>query len=248
MKAEVAQFIREAIPDFHRKRLESLGSLKLNNVLKRKNPYLYRAINISTASELVTGIVDAHLSSREETVFGAFLENIAIYACSIALKGFKSGIEGIDLEFISNDIRYIVTIKSGPDWGNSSQITKMRQNFRRATVILKQTGAVKKVQAINGCCYGIGHTDKGDYEKICGESFWTLISGDPKLFIDIIEPLGNKAKERNEAFLMEYSKVINLFTKEFLDNFCGSDGLIDWEKLVRFNSAAKRPRNNISAR
>lgn len=241
MKAKVAQFIRDAIPEFHRKRLESLNSLKLNHVLKRKNPYLYRAKNINTASELVTSIVDAHLSSREETVFGAFLENIAIYACSIAYQGFKSGIEGIDLEFVSGGIRYIVTVKSGPDWGNSSQISRMRQNFRRATVILKQTGSVKNVQAINGCCYGIGHKDMGDYEKICGESFWTLISGDPDLFIDIIEPLGNKAKERNEAFQTEYAKVINLFTKEFLDSFCGSDGLIDWEKLVRFNSAAKRP-------
>ncbi len=239
MKVKVALFIQEAIPDFHRKRLESLGSLKLKNVLKRKNPYLYRAKNINTASELVSGVVDAHLSSQEETVFGAFLENVAIYACSIAYRGIKSGIEGIDLEFTLDGIRYIVSVKSGPNWGNSSQIKKMRDNFRKASIVLRQNGTVKNVLAINGCCYGKGHTDKGDYKKICGESFWTLISGDSNLFIDIIEPLGNQAKERNETFLVEYSKVINRFTKEFLDSFCASDGLIDWEKLVRFNSAAQ---------
>jgi len=246
MKAEVARFIQDAIPDFHRKRLESLGSLKLKNVLKRKNPYLYRAKNINTASELVSGVVDAHLSSQEETIFGAFLENVAIHACSIAHQGVKSGIEGIDLEFMLGGIRYIVSVKSGPNWGNSSQIKKMRDNFRKASIVLRQNGAVKSVQAINGCCYGKGHTDKGDYKKICGESFWTLISGDPNLFVDIIEPLGSKAKERNESFLVEYAKVINRFTKEFIDGFCTSDGLIDWEKLVRFNSAAqtKRPRKS----
>ncbi len=31
--------------------------------------------------------------------------------------------------------------------------------------------------------------------------------------------------------------MINLFTKEFADTFCKNDGSIDWEKLVRFNSA-----------
>ena len=244
MKAEIARFIQEAIPDFHRKRLESLGSLKLKNVLKRKNPYLYRAKNINTASELMSGVVDAHLSSQEETVFGAFLENVASYACSIAYQGVKSGIEGVDVEFTLEGIRYIVSIKSGPNWGNSSQIKKMRDNFRKASIVLRQNGAVKNVQAINGCCYGTGNTDKGDYKKMCGESFWTFISGDSNLFVDIIEPLGNKAKERNEVFFVEYSKVINRFTKEFLDSFCKIDGLIDWEKLVRFNSAARTKHPN----
>ena len=31
---------------------------------------------------------------------------------------------GIDLEFDKDGVRYIVTIKSGPNWGNSSQIGK----------------------------------------------------------------------------------------------------------------------------
>ena len=36
-------------------------------------------------------------------------------------------------------IRYIVSIKSGPKWGNSSQIKKMVQNFKQAKRVLATT-------------------------------------------------------------------------------------------------------------
>ena len=73
--------------------------------------------------------------------------------------------------------------------------------------------------------------------KKCGQSFWGFISGDDQFYLTIIEPLGHKAKERNEAFQIEYGKVINRFTAEFIKYFCQSDGTILWEKLVQFNSA-----------
>ncbi len=50
------------------------------------------------------------------------------------------------------------------------------------------------------------------------------------------EPLGHRAKEHNEAFIDRYSRTLNLFTQQFIQDFC-DDGRIDWEKLVRFNSA-----------
>jgi len=242
MKAKITTFIENNIPVFHQRRLESLVGLKLDEVLKRKNPYLFKAKSINTAGDLVKAILDAHLSSQEETIFGAFLENVAIYACSIALGGIKSGIEGIDLEFTKDDTRYIVSIKSGPKWANKSQLDKMKDNFRKAKIVLRQNGAVKHVVAVNGCCYGRDNKpDKGDYLKYCGERFWTLISGDPNLFVELIEPLGHKAKQHNEEFQIEYGKVNNRFTKLFIDEYCLPDGSIDWEKIVRLNSAAIAP-------
>jgi hypothetical protein len=242
MKNKIAAFIEKNIPMFHQRRLESLTGLELDKVLIRKNPYLFKAKNINTAGGLVKAILDAHLSSQEETIFGAFLENVAIHASSIALGGIKSGIEGIDLEFTQDDKRYIVSIKSGPNWGNSSQIKKMRQNFRRAKIVLRQNGAVKNVVAVNGCCYGRDNKpDKGDYFKFCGEKFWTLISGDANLYIDLIEPLGHKAKLRNDEFQIEYDKATNRFTKLFIEEYCLPDGSIDWGKIVRLNSAANKP-------
>jgi hypothetical protein len=95
------------------------------------------------------------------------------------------------------------------------------------------------IVAVNGCCYGVNKkSDKGDYFKYCGQHFWEFISGNSDLFTEIIEPLGYKAKENNDEFVTSYSKMINKFTKEFANHFCKDDGEIDWDKLVRFNSAA----------
>lgn len=242
MKTEIARFIEENIPTFHQRRLESLEKLKLESVLQRKNPYLFKAKNVNTANELVTRILDAHLSSQEETVFGAFLENVAIHACSLTYGGRKSSTEGIDLEFTLDDKRYIVSIKSGPHWGNSSQIKKMRDNFRKAAMVLRQNGTIKHVVAINGCCYGRDNKpDKGDYLKLCGESFWQLVSGVPDLYLDLIEPLGHKAKQRNDEFQIEYDKATNRFTKLFIEKYCLLDGCIDWDSIVKLGSATNKP-------
>ena len=113
----------------------------------------------------------------------------------------------------------------------------MIQNFSLAKRILRTNASRKNIVAVNGCCYGQENVEeKGDYLKKCGQSFWSFISGDDKLYINIIEPLGHKAKEQNEAFQVEYGKVINRFTGEFIKDFCQTDGTIIWDKLVKFNS------------
>lgn len=239
---DVVSFVETHIGDFHKRRAESLRKLKLNDILKRKNPYLFRAKNILTSQDLVKSLLDAHLSSQEEAIFGEFLEQLAIFVCGKTLDGKKSSAEGIDLEFTKDGVFYIVSIKSGPNWGNSSQIKKMEESFKKARKVL-QTSASKivNVQAVNGCCYGQdSHPNKGDYWKLCGQDFWEFISGNDSLYVEIVEPLGYKAKERNEDFVREYAKILNAFSNEFFQNFCKSDGAIDWEKLVKVNSGRKK--------
>jgi len=93
--------------------------------------------------------------------------------------------------------------------------------------------------AVNGCCYGVENKpDKNGYQKVCGQAFWELISDNNQLYIEIIEPLGYKAKEKNEEFLKSYAKVINKFTLKFAQEFC-EDGEINWQKIVEFNSKRK---------
>ena len=215
-----------------------MKNLRLKEVLKRKNPYLFKVKNIGTASDFIKTVLDAHLSSQEETLFGGFLEELAVYICAYVYGGSKSSAEGIDLEFEKESTKYIVSIKSGPNWGNSGQIAKMRDNFRKAKKILRTNAASSpNVVAVNGCCYGKeNNSDKGDYLKLCGKDFWQFISGNENLYLEIIQPLGHQAKEKNDRFLDEYAKVINKFSLEFIEMFCDASGAIDWEKLIRFNS------------
>jgi len=239
--ADVTTYIAENIGYFHLSRLQSLKKLQLNKVLQRKNPYLFKAKNILTAQDLVKTLLDAHLSSQEETIFGDFLEGLAIFINSRVYNGFKSSSEGIDLEFDKETIRYLVSIKSGPNWGNSSQISRMRDNFKRAVKVLRTGNSKLHIVAVNGCCYGRDNKpDKGDYFKYCGQKFWDFISAKEDLYVEIIKPLGYSAKERDQEFLEEYSQIVNKFTFEFSQNFC-FDGKIDWDALVKFNSSASKP-------
>tara|TARA_R110000850_G_scaffold271905_1_gene406612 strand:+ start:5288 stop:6025 length:738 start_codon:yes stop_codon:yes gene_type:complete len=234
---DVTQYVEENIGTFHQKRIERLKNLKLKTVLKKKNPYLFRAKHLFTADEIVRGIADAYISSGEETIFGDWLEGLAIFINQKVYGGWKSGIPNIDLEFDKNNIRYILNIKSGPNWGNSSQISKMKSDFKTAQRTLRTSNSNLMVVSINGCCYGIDNRpDKGDYYKYCGQEFWEFISGDEDLYTEIIEPLGHKSKERNDEFMESYSNMINKFTRDFITDFCKPNGEIDWIKLVEFNS------------
>lgn len=233
---EIRDYIQSHINQFHERRAESLRKLKLIQILKRKNPYLFRAKNINTFHELVKHLLDAHLSSQEETIFGEFLENLAVFVCSQTYQGRKSSAEGIDLEFSKDGTHYLVSIKSGPNWGNSSQVKKMVENFKKAQRILRSNNPGIHIQAVNGCCYGKdANPDKGDYLKLCGQAFWEFISGNSRLYIDLIEPLGWQAKQKNDEFYQEYDRILNQFTIEFANQF-SLDGKIDWEKLVKINS------------
>ncbi len=242
---DVVKYVEENIGTFHQKRISSLDSLSLNKVLKRKNPYLFKAKYVLTAEQIIRGLVDAHISSNEETIFGDWLEGLAIFINQKVYGGWKSGIQGIDLEFNSDGIRYIVNIKSGPNWGNSSQIAKMKADFKTAQRTLRTSNSKLSIICVNGCCYGRDNNpDKGDYFKYCGQRFWEFISGNADLYTDIIEPLGHKAKERNDDFLKAYSERINKFTLEFGNQFCDSNGAINWKSLVKFNSSADTTSNS----
>ena len=93
----------------------------------------------------------------------------------------------------------------------------MRDNFKKAKRILgSNLSQSLKLVAVNGCCYGRDNQpDQGDYLKLCGQRFWIFISGDESLYLDLVEPLGFKAKEKNEEFMTEYSKVINMIPEAF---------------------------------
>jgi hypothetical protein len=219
-----------------KKQINLLANISLVDLIDSQHPYLFTPMK-RTADEIVKGIVDAYLSSSEEAMFGDWLEGLAIFINEKVYGGWKSGIKGIDLEFDDENVRNIVSIKSGPNWGNSSQIDKMINNFKTAQKTLRTSNSNLQIKCINGCCYGKDNNpDKGAYFKFCGQRFWEFIGGNENIYIDIIEPLEHKSKERNEAYLEQYNGKINVFIKEFIEIFCDKNGIIDWKRLVKYNS------------
>jgi hypothetical protein len=237
---QIYEYVEKHISIFHQQRLDYVqNKVDLLKILKQKNPYLFKAKNVLTAQDLVRGFLDAFLQSQEETLFGDFIEGLAIFICDKVYGAKKSKLTGIDLEFEKDGIIYIVEIKAGWNWGNSSQIRQLKINFKNAKKTLStQTG--KKIVAVNGCCFGKDNRpDKGGYWKLCGQRFWGLISEDERLYIDIIEPIGYKARQKNEEFMENYAQIVNKLTLEFSQKFC-DDGKINWPKLVEYNSGFEK--------
>ncbi len=233
---KVCDYVNENIVEFHNHRIKLLEELNLDTILK-KNPYLFRAKNIVTANDLISGLLEAFLSSSEEKLFGDFLEELAIFVAEMTCEGHKSTAPGIDLEFLNKNVKYIVSIKSGPSWGNSSQQDKLEQDFKNAIARLKLSKRGINIQPVLGICYGKTKTSyiRG-YLKVVGQNFWYLISENINLYTDIIEPVGYRAKEHNDTFLSAKANVVNRFTKDFVDRFCDEKGGINWISLVKFNS------------
>ena len=236
----VYEYVEKHISIFHQRRLDYVhNKVDLFKILKQKNPYLFKAKNVLTAQDLIKGFLDAFLQSQEETLFGDFIEGLAIFVCDKVYGAKKSELTGIDLEFEKDGALYIVEIKAGWNWGNSSQIRQLKINFKNAKKLLM--GKTNKIIiAVNGCCFGKDNKpDKNGYLKLCGQQFWELISGDQKLYINIVEPIGYKAKQKNEEFYENYAQIINKLTLEFSEKFC-NNGKINWEKLVEYNSGFKK--------
>lgn len=247
-QGKLQQFISEKVmAPFYKIRLEKLGNLTFNLLMKRKNPYLFKAKNIQTAEEVVRYVLDAFLSSQEETIFGNLMEELAVYACSKVFNGEKAE-EGkfgsIDLIFQRDKKIYIVGIKSGPHWGNKDQIERMKSNFKNAKKILKSEGVKTKIIAVNGCMYGkdnkpykVNTKDREkSYYKYCGQEFWELITGDNSFYQRIVIPIDKEAKKRDENFRKTYSAKINELTKDFSQTYLTDDGQIYWKKLIDFVS------------
>lgn len=233
----IKEFVNTNIVDFHKRKLHIISNLKLP-VLVKKNPYLFKAKNIEIASDLIKSLLDAFLSSSEEKLFGDFLEDLAIFISENTKNGHKSSAQGIDLEFIEKNTHYLISIKSGSNWGNSSQHNKLAQDFQNAVRVIKQSGRNINVQPILGICYGKTKTSyvKKGYWKLVGQNFWFFISGSKSIYKDIIEPVGFQAKKHNDEFNLKKSAIINKLSSEFSTKFCATDGMINWNALIEFNS------------
>ncbi len=239
---ELTDYIEANIGTYHEKLLKSLSKLKLPSLLSKKNPYLFRAKSLTTASEMMKAVVDAFLSSQEETIFGDWLEGLAIFVNQKVYNGRKSSTKGIDLEFEKDGTRYLVAIKSGPNWGNSSQVQKMILDFKSASKTLNTSGHKPNIELVNGCCYGRDNKPRKleYYEKLCGQRFWEFISGDENLYLEIIEPLGDKTLEKSGKFNQLYDQILAQITHEFSTHFCKEDQTVDWVKLLKYNSSTQK--------
>ncbi len=233
----VEQAIAKALEEFYHSLLAKIDTININDIMKKKNPYLYRAKAIQNASELVESVLSATVSSSEETIFGnCFFEPLAIAASG----GNKALAEGVDImvEDKANNIIYAIAVKSGTSVFNADSKKRQEQNFNAARKLAQQAKAV--YEPIIGYSYGkkrsTGRGKPTIYKELAGQDFWKELTGDSEFYIKIINYMGKKPEMYLEKYRESYNKASNRLVKQFTENFCDEDGSINWDKLVKFNS------------
>lgn len=234
---EVVQAIATALETFYGTLIEKIDGLNIQKVMKRKNPYLYRAKAMESAAEIVESVLTAFVSSSEETIFGnCFFEPIAIAASG----GNKALAEGIDIMIQDNEANVIsaIAVKSGPSVFNADSKKRQEQNFMAALKLAQQAKA--RYEAYIGYCYGkkkeSGRGKPKMYRELAGKQFWQEITGDEDFYKKIITYMGTMPEQYVSEYKESYSKAANRLVREFSNSFCKEDGSIDWEQLVEFNS------------
>lgn len=220
--------IHDAVGGFTEWMRSKVATLKPHQLIV-KNPYLFRARAPADADQLAGRLIEAFLSSSEETRFGDILETTAIVICREAKGGWKSSAVGIDLEYDEGPHRTIVQIKSSPKWGNASQRAKLVDNFRAAARTLRQGQQNLLVRCVEGICYGpTGTTEYESHLKIVGNAFWHEISGWPDTGKAVLDVVGQHAGNGLSGVLQATrSRVVAYLRRSGVT----PNGSVDWNRL-----------------
>lgn len=239
----VVKAISGALQDFYDSLIKSIDGLDLSKVLRKKDPYLYRAKAMNRAEDIVEAILSAYVSSSEETIFGnVFFEPIA----KAVTGGQKALAEGIDLmveDKVMNTV-HAIAVKSGPNVFNADSKKRQEENFIAASKLAKQGRYM--YDAIIGYSYGRKHiTERGKpkiYRELYGQEFWYELTGDKEFYKKIIKFMGDLPEINLKRYQVSYDRAKNRLLKPFMEEFCNDDGSINWDRLVAYNSRTANPK------
>ncbi len=234
---ELEVIVSKYLDSFYERRIQKLSSLQLADTLKRKNPYLFRAIGVQKASEIVEGLLQAYMSSSDEGIFGdAFFEPLA----KAVSGGIVSPSEGVDI-VIEDDVRYLaIAVKSGASVFNAQ--SKRRQNQEFQSLRSRMLKVQKQFDALVGYGYGKKVSPASAqkiFRELSGQSFWAALTGDETFYLRIIRVMRERPTIHRSSFEEAWAAAINRFTRQFIEQFCKEDGSIDWELLTKFNSGKR---------
>lgn len=231
---KVIEAVSQALNEFYLSLTKKLEKVNLNKILKRKNPYLYRAKGINNATQVVEVILSAYISSSEETIFGnTFFEPIAL----VVSGGQKAVTEGVDITVDKDNTIYSIAVKSGTSVFNADSRKRQEQNFQSAQKRAQQ--AHKAFLPVVGYGYGrkkITPEKEKFYKELAGKDFWEWLTGDPDFYTKIIGYMGTKPDEFAASFEDSYNRALNRMVRDFTIKYCKEDGSIDWDALIKVNS------------
>jgi hypothetical protein len=228
--------VQDALNQFYARRLASFEKLNIKAVLKRKNPYLFRAIGINDPRALVEAVLSAYLSSSDEGIFGnTVFEPVAKDVSG----GRKSITDSIDIELQVGSVTRAYAVKSGLAVFNNNSLRRQIDAFEEC----RRRLSGRAFEAVVGYGYGnktaVPKKGKKNFREVSGQAFWEEISGDRELYKKLLILIGRKADEHAAIYGKAFTAATDKLVEQFQNEFATADGRIDWDKLLVFNSGKK---------
>jgi hypothetical protein len=223
--------------------LNSLGDLKLvqrkkisfPNLLSKCNPY-EMVVNCNTVEVLVDIIMQSHKQISSKTIWGNYLELIALKVCNNKLNGFKSKEECTDLEWKEEGKNHYRGWKSSPNWCNSDQ--KKAVNIKESEIMVNEDFGSFKVLTSYGKTTK-KKTTKG-FTQLSGQDAWEEISGDSNLYNKVM--IGIRINHKTIGQFLEniYISDRNKSIEWVSNNFTNEDNTINFIKINEYVSSRNK--------
>jgi hypothetical protein len=227
------------------KRLASLGKLTLT-VLLNKNPYLYQSLGLTRPEDFVDALLAARVSSSDETIFGNdFFEPLALWSAKAAdVTGRTTNVSsaaGADIEITDDHYYYAISVKSGKNIFNSQSTKGQSTEFAANQGRMKKLG--KSFLPLIGYGYGRKkHDPDAMVDKKAGQDFWALLTQEQDFYLRISDSISTCATAHKKSFDTAYEVKRAMLVKEFMVDFTDASGVVEWKKVVQFNSASIKPK------
>ena len=221
------QLIEEFEITFARPFAQKMNSLKMKEIIKNKNPYLYRSSGIRTCEDLVHRILQDYVSASVEGNFGKFFEGVA-RVVSGGIKPVGGG--EVDLDVREGNVARLYAIKSGAKGFNSSSYDKAKRDLNSAERRLRQdrVRTEKKV----AFAYGRKQSSFTDgIERLSSKQFWAEVSGVPDFYEKLLDICDVLAPLYTADMQAPYDGLLREAHQLFCD---GSE--IDWDKILKLVS------------
>jgi hypothetical protein len=207
------------------------------NLLSKCNPYEL-VVNCDTIESVVDFIMSNHKQTSSKTIWGNYLELIAVKICSLTFNGFKSKEQCIDLEWTIDGKNQYRGWKSSPKWCNADQ-KRAVNNKEKSMKNGENFGSFKVLTS-----YGktTKRTTTNSFVQLSGQDAWEEISNDNELYNKIMVGV-----ELNRNIIGQFLENIYISDRDksidwFTTNFTNEDKTINFININKYVSS----RDNIT--
>lgn len=233
VKRAVNAAIAKQREDFYNTHLKRIKTLKLHELLKRKNIFLLATLN-QPPEQIITDAVKSFSVASMETVFGICLHKIleAILAAAYTTSMVSSG-KTFDIEVHTPKARLTIELKSGGSTHNHTSYTATGTELEAARARMRLAGL--PVVLIHATCYGKKRTEFNKPKwDVQGQTLWYIASGgDPDSYKKIVQMFTHQTKRFRRRLETVTNNTIERLTTEFKIQFCQHGVKINWGELAK---------------